>query len=236
MLIFSVFSSVMMVITALGGVVGPMIAVAKAASAATGFFNVLDATTPNTKGLKEPEVSASEDIVLNNVTFAYPSRPNSKILNDLNITFEKNKVTAIVGPSGSGKSTIIGLLQRWYELNPNVPSEMGSEEDLEKVEGEVSCAGSVSVGGRNILEVDLKWWRNSIGLVQQEPFVFSDTIFNNISHGLCGSKWENVDAETKKKLVEDACKEAYADEFIKRLPDVCCYPHIQMSWLTALGL
>ena len=226
----------MMVITASGSIVAPMIAVAKAASAATGFFKVIDAEVPSTTGLREPEVSASEDIAFNNVTFAYPSRSNSKILNDLNITFEKNKVTAIVGPSGSGKSTIIGLLQRWYELNPDVPSEIGSEENLEKVESEAPCAGSVTVGGRNILDLDLKWWRNSAGLVQQEPFVFSDTIFNNIVHGLCGSKWENVDVETKRKLVEDACKEAYADEFIKRLPDVCYYQHTQKTWLTVIGL
>lgn len=210
----------MMVITAAGGIVPPLLAVSKAASAATGFFNVLDAEIPNTQGLKEPDVSASEDIALNNVTFAYPSRPNSKVLNGLNINFEKNKVTAIVGPSGSGKSTIIGLIQRWYEINSDATPQLGSEENLEKEGTEIPCAGSVTIGGRNILDTDLKWWRNSTGLVQQEPFVFSDTIYNNIAHGLCGSKLENVDAETKKKLVEDACNEAYADEFIRKLPDV----------------
>lgn len=60
--------------------------------------------------------------------------------------------------------------------------------------------------------------RSQIGLVQQEPFVFNDTIFKNVEFGLIGSPWEHEDAETKKKLVEAACKEAYADEYISRLP------------------
>ncbi len=66
--------------------------------------------------------------------------------------------------------------------------------------------------------MELRWWRSQIGLVQQEPFIFNDTIFNNVAFGLIGSKWENEDAATKKNLVEEACKEAFAEEFIVRLP------------------
>lgn len=210
-----------MVITALGGVSAPMIAVSKAASAATSFFSILDAEVPDTTGIKEPDVSAGEDIILKDVTFAYPSRPNSKILDQINIQFEKSKTTAIVGPSGSGKSTIIGLLQRWYELPAGATDQTALEQSHEKDDAMISCGGLITIGGRNILETDLKWWRNSIGLVQQEPFIFSDTIFNNIANGLYGSRWENVDPDEKKRLVEEACKEAFADEFIKRLPEVC---------------
>lgn len=68
--------------------------------------------------------------------------------------------------------------------------------------------------------MDLKWWRSQIGLVQQEPFLFNDTIFNNVANGLVGTKWENVSEAEKRKLVEVACREAYADEFILRLPEV----------------
>jgi ABC-type protease/lipase transport system fused ATPase/permease subunit len=64
----------------------------------------------------------------------------------------------------------------------------------------------------------LEWWRSQVGLVQQEPFLFNDTIANNIEYGLLGSQWENADVETKRKLVEEACKEAFADEFISKLP------------------
>jgi ATP-binding cassette subfamily B (MDR/TAP) protein 1 len=56
--------------------------------------------------------------------------------------------------------------------------------------------------------------------VQQEPFLFNDTIFKNVEYGLVGTEWENAPYETKRQLVEQACKEAYADEFIAILPDV----------------
>jgi len=57
--------------------------------------------------------------------------------------------------------------------------------------------------------------------VQQEPFLFNDTIFKNVEYGLIGTEWENDSKERKKELVEQACQEAFADEFITRLPEVC---------------
>jgi ABC-type multidrug transport system fused ATPase/permease subunit len=66
----------------------------------------------------------------------------------------------------------------------------------------------------------LKWWRSQIGLVQQEPFLFNDTIYNNVAHGLSGTEWEHKTKEEKLEMVKDACKEAYADEFISKLPQV----------------
>jgi ABC-type multidrug transport system fused ATPase/permease subunit len=117
----------------------------------------------------------------------------------LNIRFERGKTTALVGPSGSGKSTIVALLERWY-----APEQ-----------------GGIFLDERNIEELDLKWWRSQIGLVQQEPFLFNDTIFKNISFGLVGTRWENEPDSVKAELVENACKEAFADEFIERLPKVC---------------
>jgi len=74
------------------------------------------------------------------------------------------------------------------------------------------------MGGHSLDDIELKWWRSQIGLVQQEPFIFNDTIFRNVEYGLIGSLWEDEDASTKKELVEEACKEAFADEFITRLP------------------
>ncbi len=109
--------SVMMMAFSLSQTAGPIIAVSKAASAATDFFAVIDAPKPITDGLREPQVSAQDDIVLKNITFAYPSRPHVKVLDDLNLRFESGKITAIVGSSGSGKSTIVGLLERWYDLD-----------------------------------------------------------------------------------------------------------------------
>lgn len=70
-------------------------------------------------------------------------------------------------------------------------------------------------------EIDLTWWRSQIGLVQQEPFLFNDTIYKNVEYGLIGTKWENASKKKRIQLVKYACKEAFADEFIKRLPEVC---------------
>jgi ATP-binding cassette, subfamily B (MDR/TAP), member 1 len=167
-----------------------------------------------------------------------------KVLDDLSLRFESGKITAIVGASGSGKSTIVGLLERWYNIDQedqyrlpgSAIKDIKAETDKEKeeeatkktkgaepVEGllpPVSLSGSILVGNHDLETVDLKWWRSQIGLVQQEPFIFNDTIYKNVENGLVGSVWEHSDAETKKTLVEDACKEAFADEYISRLPEV----------------
>ena len=82
----------------------------------------------------------------------------------------------------------------------------------------VPNSGTITIGTHNVEDLDLKWWRSQIGLVQQEPFSFNDTIFNNVAYGLVGSKWESDDDETKLLFVKEACKEAFADEFIDRLP------------------
>jgi ATP-binding cassette subfamily B (MDR/TAP) protein 1 len=204
--------SVMMVVMAMGNVATPAMAAAKAASAATGFFAMIDMAVPKSGGLKGPDVLINEDVVFDGVTFAYPSRPDSVVLDEVDIRFEAGKITAIVGPSGSGKSTVVALLERWYDLSAT------GENASEKTSID---AGSIRIGDMNINDIDLKYWRSSLGLVQQEPFIFNDTIFNNVAHGLHGSKWEDATEETKVKLVEDACRESFSDEFINRLPQVC---------------
>jgi ABC-type multidrug transport system fused ATPase/permease subunit len=80
--------------------------------------------------------------------------------------------------------------------------------------------GAIIVDGQNINDIDVKWFRTQIGLVQQEPFLFNDTIYGNIALGLIGSQWENETEEVKRDLIRGACKEAFADEFIERLPKV----------------
>jgi ABC-type multidrug transport system fused ATPase/permease subunit len=108
--------SVMLMTTAISGITAPLSAAARAAGAATIFYTIIDAPKLDKSGLKDPEVSASADIVLDHVNFAYPTRPGLKVLDELCLRFPAGKVTAIVGPSGSGKSTIVGLLERWYEI------------------------------------------------------------------------------------------------------------------------
>ncbi|RYP43159.1 hypothetical protein DL768_010052 [Monosporascus sp. mg162] len=153
---------------------------------------------------------ASEDIVLWNVNFTYPTRPELKVLDDLKLIIPAGKVTAIVGPSGSGKSTLVALIERWYELDG----------DMDKNKLIMFFRnGLIRVGQHKLQDIDLKWWRSQIGLVEQEPFLFNDTVFENVANGLIGTEWENASYDKKKDLVEEACKESFADEFINRLPE-----------------
>ncbi|WAO86381.1 Hypothetical protein NCS54_00365300 [Fusarium falciforme] len=213
----------------------PMQAMGKASLAACEFFSLIDAPAPDRGSLREPQVSATDDIIFGGVTFAYPSRPNVKILDELDLRIEAGKITAIVGPSGSGKSTIVGLIERWYSLtqqyaiikaiqdeeNKKKKEEEGDEStgvELQETGDAVELRGSVTTCGHSLDEIDIKWWRSQIGLVQQEPFLFNDTIYENVARGLIGSRWEEEPEEVKRGLVKKACQEAFADEFIDKLP------------------
>ena len=85
-------------------------------------------------------------------------------------------------------------------------------------------AGSITIGDNDLEDLDARWWRAQIGLVQQEPFLFNESIFNNVANGLLGTQWENEPEATKRAMVQEACQEAYAHEFISRLPDVSLAP------------
>ncbi|KAL0938226.1 ABC transporter [Colletotrichum truncatum] len=253
--IIIVLMSVMMIIMSTERIANPLMAVSKAMVAACEFFAVIDAPRPDTGHLKEPDVSATDDIVFKDVVFAYPSRPHVKILDNLNLTIKAGGNTAIVGPSGSGKSTIVGLVERWYDLREQYVIEktldpeknkdaqkkkkkedgnkekqeagdgvLGAAENEESSDNEesqpiVPLSGSITTCGKSLTDIDLKWWRSQIGLVQQEPFLFNDTIFRNVAYGLIGSEWEDAPEDEQRQLVKEACSEAFADEFIDRLPE-----------------
>lgn len=193
---------------------------------------MIDSEAVSYSGLGEDEVSAHEDIEFKNVFFAYPTRANVQVLKNFDVRFLKGKTNALVGPSGSGKSTIVALLERWYEvceedkadqgdaaINPTTPAESGEKNEVSQPDT-VLNQGTISIGGVDISDIKLKWWRSQIGLVQQEPFLFNDTIFRNVAFGLLGTKWEDIDEGAKRERVEKACTEAFADEFIRQLPEV----------------
>jgi ATP-binding cassette subfamily B (MDR/TAP) protein 1 len=204
----------------------PIVQITRAASASTKIFAIIDAELPDTSGLKKDGIPVSgQDIVFRDVTFAYPSRPNTVILNKLNVRFEKGKTTAIVGPSGSGKSTIVGLIEKWY--NPMDETSGGSPvSDVSRLSEKMAAtirtreipSSGIYIGGVNLSTIESRWWRSNVGLVQQEPFLFNDTIFSNVANGLAGTHYENIPAERKREMVQKACKEAFADDFILRLP------------------
>ncbi|KAI6561474.1 hypothetical protein MCOR03_003855 [Pyricularia oryzae] len=203
---------VMMLTGSVSTLTTPIAAAARSANAAAVFYRVIDAPRPKTDGLSGPEAAplASGDLVLTNVNFAYPTRPLARVLTNLSLRFPAGKTTAIVGPSGSGKSTVVALLERWYEMDGDPVGNIGVL---------WLRNGIVAAGGKPLKEIDLYWWRSQIGLVQQEPFLFNDSIFQNVAYGLVGTEWEGVGDEEKTKLVEEACREAFAEEFITRLPE-----------------
>lgn len=196
-----------------------MQAMSKASLAACEFFSVIDAPIPERGSLEAPHISARDDILFNQVTFAYPSRPRVKVLDQLDLRIEAGKIIAIVGPSGSGKSTIIGLIERWYILKPqraiartnqtgktNKEGSQDVAQDYTSLPGDkfketgnlIGLQGTITTCGHALDDIDIRWWRSKIGLVQQEPFLFNDTIYNNIARGLIGSRWEEEPEERKR--------------------------------------
>ena len=102
------------------------------------------------------------EIEFNNVTFAYPLKPDVNVLKNLSTKIEKGKVVAIVGHSGSGKTTISNLIQRFYDPNE----------------------GNITIDGIDIRDLNLHWLRRAIGFVAQEPTLYSTTIEDNVTYGV----------------------------------------------------
>ena len=124
----------------------------------------------------------------NNVSFSYPSRPKEVALNQLNFKVSKGETVAIVGLSGAGKTTIFELLQRFYD-----PSQ-----------------GSIDVGDIDLINLDPMNLRTNIGVVPQQPTLFSADVTHNISYG---------NPSASKKQIKQAAKEAFALDFIEQLPE-----------------
>ncbi|KAJ4299624.1 hypothetical protein N0V90_004870 [Kalmusia sp. IMI 367209] len=238
----TVLFSVLIILAGLGNVFTPLQSIIKASSASVACFKIIDSPKSKSGGLRPPNIKADNDVKFENVRFTYPSRPEVEVLKGVSFVIQSGRVTAFVGHSGCGKSTIVALLERWYELsdinktlsNPQdgIQTKVGTpktagletsnptEVDENKAGGNTVSqnAGRILVGERNLEEVDRKWWRSQIGLVQQEPVLFNETIFENVAKGLFGSQWEHSSRAEKLQLVEEACREAFADEFVQKLP------------------
>lgn len=186
----------------------PLTAATNAIAAASVFFTIIDAPKPSTSGIQGDAVDMGADIVMENINFAYATRHDVKVLDGLSLKILAGKKTAIVGPSGSGKSTTVALIQRWYELGETDPI------------ASYLRNGTIRIGETALKDMDLFWWRSQIGIVQQDLFLFDDTVYNNVAFGLTGTKWECAPRKIKEQMVIKACKEAYAHEFICSLPKV----------------
>ena len=204
-----VLMSVMTMLAHISSVSVPLTAATNAIAAASVFFTIIDAPKPSTSGIQGDAVDMGADIILENINFAYPTRHDVRVLDGLSLHIPAGKKTAIVGPSGSGKSTTIALIQRWYELGEADPI------------ASYLRNGNIKIGETGLRDIDLFWWRSQIGIVQQDLFLFDDTVFHNVAFGLTGTKWECASKKIKEQMVIKACKEAYAHEFIHMLPEVC---------------
>jgi ATP-binding cassette subfamily B (MDR/TAP) protein 1 len=182
------------VITALfsfGQTVPGIVAISSAQVAAAKMLKVIRRVpaidSSSTDGLKIPIEGQIEFI---DVTFAYPSRPDLPVISSFFLKIEKGQSVAFVGPSGSGKSTIIALVLRFY--------------DPQK--------GRILIDGRDIKEFNLLHLRNSLGLVSQDPQLFSLSVSQNIALG-------KQDQNATQEEIIAAARAANAESFVTSLPD-----------------
>ncbi|CAG1993426.1 unnamed protein product [Fusarium graminearum] len=183
----------------LGNVAPNVQAFTNAVAAAAKIFNTIDRVSPldssSDAGQKLEQIEGS--IRLSNIKHIYPSRPEVTVMQDVSLDIPAGKVTALVGASGSGKSTIVGLVERFYD----------------------PVQGTVYLDGHDISKLNLRWLRQQMALVSQEPTLFGTTIFNNIRHGLIGTAHEAANEEKQRELVIEAAKKANAHDFVSALPE-----------------
>ena len=129
----------------------------------------------------------SGDIEFENVSFAYPDS-DAKVLDDISFSINKGENIAIVGSSGVGKTTISNLIPRFYEVSE----------------------GAILIDGTDIRDIKQKSLRDNIGIVQQEVYLFSGTIYENIVYGKKDASFEDI---------KKAAEMAGAYDFIMELPD-----------------
>lgn len=150
------------------------------------ILDIIDAEPEHNFGEGNMPERIKGKIEFRNVNFAFDR--SKKVLSNINLTIEPGDIVGIVGTTGSGKSTLINLLMRYYD----------------------DYDGEILIDGENIKNVDMKYYRDSIGYVQQEPLMFRDTIFNNIAFG---------SGQVHVEQVIHAAEVANAHGFISRLPD-----------------
>lgn len=150
------------------------------------ILDIIDAEPEHNFGEGNVPERIKGKIEFRNVNFAFDR--SKKVLSNINLTIEPGDIVGIVGTTGSGKSTLINLLMRYYD----------------------DYDGEILIDGENIKNIDMEYYRDSIGYVQQEPLMFRDTIFNNIAFG---------SGRVHVEQVIHAAEVANAHGFISKLPD-----------------
>jgi len=152
------------------------------------FIDLLD-VSPNIQDRKDAKdvTSLQGDISFNEVTFGY-EKTQEPVLENMSFNIKAGETVAFVGPSGAGKTTISSLIPRFYEVDE----------------------GSITIDGIDLRDMTMKSLRQHIGIVQQDVFLFTGTLRENIAYG----KLDATDEE-----IEQAAKLAHMEEFIAELPD-----------------
>lgn len=146
---------------------------------AEGFFDILHANKEVEESGKYRPEKVEGKFEMKNVDFSYPN--GTKALTNVNLTIERNKITALVGLSGAGKSTIVNLLDKFYE-----PS-----------------SGTITLDGVDLKEWDTEYLRENIGLVLQKNHIFDGSIDENILYGNPAATHEQVVEAAKKAYIYD---------------------------------
>ncbi|XP_062322018.1 ATP-binding cassette, sub-family B (MDR/TAP), member 4 isoform X1 [Osmerus eperlanus] len=188
--VLTVFFSVLIGAFALGQTSPNIQSFASARGAAHKVYNIIDNNPKidsySNDGFKPDSIKGN--IEFKDIHFTYPSRPDAKVLNGICLSVRSGQTIALVGSSGCGKSTTVQLLQRFYD-----PQE-----------------GSVSIDGHDVRSLNVRYLREMIGVVSQEPILFATTIAENIRYGR---------PDVTQKELEQASREANAYDFIMKLPD-----------------
>ncbi|KAI4154308.1 MAG: hypothetical protein L6R39_001412 [Caloplaca ligustica] len=197
--VLTIMLAIMIGAFSLGNVAPNAQAFTTSVAAAGKIFSTIDRVSPldpkTEEGIKLDHVKGT--VELRNIKHIYPSRAEVVVMEDVNLVVPAGKTTALVGASGSGKSTIVGLVERFYD----------------------PVGGEVLLDGHNVATLNLRWLRQQISLVSQEPTLFSTTIYGNIQHGLIGTKHEFASVEEQKELIVKAANMANAHDFVSGLPE-----------------
>ena len=162
---------------------------ARASTCGTRLFALLDRELAVKDEADAKDLVVSDGVLrFDNVDFSYPGLTDRKVLSDISFAAKRGETVGIVGPPGSGKSTLAHLIPRFYDVS----------------------GGSISIDGQDIRSVTLESLRRAVGIVQQDSFLFTTSIENNIVYG---------DPWAKDERIERASESAQLHNYVLNLPD-----------------
>ncbi len=198
---FVMYTSIIAV--ALASLASMWTALQRAAGATERLYAIIDAV-PAIQSPPSPESMPSKDAPLRfrNVSFAYESRPDERVLSDVDLEIPAGQTVALVGPSGAGKSTLTSLVPRFYD----------------------PTGGQVELGGADLRTLPVDALRKRIAIVPQDPVLFSGTIAENISYGRPQASMREIEEAARRANVH-----AFVTSFPEGYETVCGERGVQLS-------